>query len=241
MAPRKVRSSLLWITFAVLALGLACEAYAGDALKVDHRWSIGGEFSAGAALTRAPDDALDSPSLLNGTSFGGWTWRFAAQGAFQMSRCLRFRLEVGISQAVVSGFAEEFESSARRDLEVRMTRVDVPLLVEFRPELGVISPLVAIGYGARLQTAVRSHEEVSGFAPDEPEPLALARGVSGILHLQSGLVFAPTETLRLLTTFRAAWNSTYPDRTSERLSGERYRPGTDWELSGGVGVQVVIR
>lgn len=241
MVLRRVRIPLIWLLLALLLLGVACTAYAGDALDVDDRWSVGGELSAGAALTRAPDDPQGTPSLLNGTSFGGWTWRMAAQGAFQMSRCLRFRLEFGFSQATISGYAEEIDGVGSRDLEFRMSRLDIPLLVEFRPELGVVSPMLALGYGLRVQTAVRANEEIGGFVPDEPEPLALERSVSGVLHLQSGLVFALSETLRLLTTFRAAWNSTYPDTTSGRLSAGRYRAETDWELSGAVGVQVVIR
>ncbi len=204
---------------------------------------MGGLVGGGYSQMTRPDDQPGDVTFLYGTSFSGGG--VILGGTFSAEIALPFAVTVDLLYGFASttGFANA--GNFRREIRLTSHTLRLAALAGLDFEFPGIGFEAGVGPELHFTVASSADEELLGFTTDD----AAMRTTDEVwLYLvgQMGIVFdaGPVNVPLLL---RAGWNPGYPDTTRDRWDGlssatepGALRVGSDWYLSGLVGVRVPL-
>ena len=210
---RRLLASLLG--FGVSAAVVTQTAFAQDPVPagLTENLSFGVAAGLGAAVTGRPDDAVDAPTLLNGSGYSGLAARFQGHANYRLSQTLRLRAALAFARYRMAGFAET--SNTRRELTLDLNAIEFLPSFEFNRDLGPVILIAGVDAGVRFGLSATATEERTGFSSDTPAP-AVRTAVNVLAGAHAGFAI-DLGALQIPITGVALWNVTYPNTTLERL------------------------
>lgn len=180
-------------------------------------------LGANSSRLSQPRDLEGEPTLLQGSRFSGFgvhagpdlRWR-AARLAFA-DLVIDSSILVGFEGG--SGFVEDSQSGARRDVELSLINLRVPLLVGVRYGVGESAGFTLQAGAELLFGLVASSTVTEAGLSGEPEPLAVATATHVGLALGVGFDYALTDDMVVPLSLRYVYDPMVPKKTVDRFDG----------------------
>lgn len=231
--------SLTIILFATPALAQEPTAAEGD-----RGFSLGGRIVGSFVQLSQPTDPEGEPTVLFGTAFTGYELEGGLALQKELTRVahgpLLLDVDLLLSHARGTGYAESRTSDARREVTISATGVHVPAFINYGIE--GTSTLLAVGVGPELMFGFASGSSTTQTGVEgTPQALETRPVIHVGLAAKLGMTFEVAGGY-LPIELRFMWDPFVPSSTRERFDAYqsfddtgRYGVAFDWHLGVGVG------
>jgi hypothetical protein len=207
----------------------ACAAAVLAAVSLCTATATASDFEVGAAIggnynrLSQPRDLEGEPTLLQGSRFTGFGVHVGADGRWRAAKLDFADLVVDASLLLAfqngSGFVEDSASGARRDVDLSLVNLRVPITVGARYTLtDAIGLTLELGPELLLGLASSSTVTESGL-PGEPTPLAVTTATSVGLSIGAELDVRIGDSLIVPIGLRYVNDPLVPKKTTDRFDG----------------------
>lgn len=204
---------------AALVAAVSLSANSATGLELE----VGGELGLNYNRLSQPRDLQGEPTLLQGSRFTGFGVHIGPDVRWYAASLDFADLVVDGALLVAfqngSGFVEDSQSGARRDVDLSLTNLRLPLTVGARYGVGDSSGFTLFAGGELLFGIVAGSEVTEVGVGGEPTPLNVTTathvGLTGGIEFD----FAVTDSFVVPLSVRYAYDPFVPKKTVERFEG----------------------